>query len=178
MKYKQFKQEAQRTVKECGNIRENLYHMVVGLTSEQSELEGALESGDKINIMEELVDKLWYVANYETFRGISVLDEYVPNPGAEQPNIYITTLESKLADMVKKFNVYGKNINEKDEKALLEAYMNTIYKIAGLLEIDIEEGYDRIINKLKVRYPEKFTETNAIERDLEEERKVLEGEGK
>jgi len=30
------------------------------------------------------------------------------------------------------------------------------------------------INKLRVRYPEKFTEENALNRNLELERKVLE----
>ena len=37
-----------------------------------------------------------------------------------------------------------------------------------------EKSLENNINKLKVRFPEKFTEENAINRNLEEERKQLE----
>jgi NTP pyrophosphatase (non-canonical NTP hydrolase) len=39
-----------------------------------------------------------------------------------------------------------------------------------------EEAQAANINKLKARYPEKFTSENAIERDLEKEREILESE--
>jgi len=40
--------------------------------------------------------------------------------------------------------------------------------------INPEEAYEKNINKLKVRFPEKFSEEKALERDLEAERKTLE----
>ena len=40
--------------------------------------------------------------------------------------------------------------------------------------IDYEKSLENNINKLKVRFPEKFTEENALNRNLKEERKVLE----
>jgi len=42
--------------------------------------------------------------------------------------------------------------------------------------LTISEARDRNISKLKARYGEKFTETAALNRDLETERKILEGE--
>jgi len=44
----------------------------------------------------------------------------------------------------------------------------------GILGTDFETEQARVINKLKTRYPEKFTEENAEKRNLEKERKVLE----
>jgi NTP pyrophosphatase (non-canonical NTP hydrolase) len=43
------------------------------------------------------------------------------------------------------------------------------------LKGDFEETLKRNIAKLKARFPEKFTNENAINRDLETERKILEG---
>ncbi len=40
------------------------------------------------------------------------------------------------------------------------------------MEVDV---FDRVIAKLRARYPDKFTSDNAINRDLVNERKVLEG---
>lgn len=39
---------------------------------------------------------------------------------------------------------------------------------------DLEKILDNNIAKLRARYPEKFTQENAINRNLENERKVLE----
>lgn len=42
------------------------------------------------------------------------------------------------------------------------------------VKLNPEKQYARIINKLRERYPEKFTEENAKNRSLESERKILE----
>lgn len=42
------------------------------------------------------------------------------------------------------------------------------------LEVSFEEVLNTVIAKLKARYPDKFTATAAIERDLATERKILE----
>jgi ribosomal protein S17E len=44
------------------------------------------------------------------------------------------------------------------------------------LNSTFEEEQDRVIRKLKARYPDKFTNENANNRDLITERKVLEDE--
>lgn len=49
-----------------------------------------------------------------------------------------------------------------------------IYDLSVALEVDFYKGLERNINKLKVRFPEKFTQENALNRDLESERKELE----
>ncbi len=51
------------------------------------------------------------------------------------------------------------------------------YEAIGVDAIDttFEEVLERVIAKLRARYPEKFTNENAINRDLDKERQVLEG---
>jgi hypothetical protein len=44
-----------------------------------------------------------------------------------------------------------------------------------MLNIDLEEMLQRNIDKLKARYPEKFTQENALNRNLDVERQILEG---
>lgn len=46
--------------------------------------------------------------------------------------------------------------------------------LANRLDISFEDIQTTVINKLKARYPDKFTEDYAINRDLNLERKILE----
>lgn len=47
--------------------------------------------------------------------------------------------------------------------------------ISDELDIDWEQSWELIINKLKARFGEKFSEAKANDRDTESERKILEG---
>jgi NTP pyrophosphatase (non-canonical NTP hydrolase) len=51
------------------------------------------------------------------------------------------------------------------------------YQAIGIDAVDgsFEQVLERVIAKLRIRYPDKFTSENAINRDLAKERKVLEG---
>lgn len=54
------------------------------------------------------------------------------------------------------------------------------YQAIGVdtLDSDLETVLNTVIAKLKARFPEKFTSENAINRDLDTERKILEGNKK
>jgi hypothetical protein len=43
------------------------------------------------------------------------------------------------------------------------------------LDLDFESLLQLNIDKLKARFPEKFTESHALNRDLDKERDILEG---
>jgi hypothetical protein len=51
------------------------------------------------------------------------------------------------------------------------------YQAIGIDEAggSLDKVLDRVIAKLRARYPEKFTSENAINRDLVKERAILEG---
>lgn len=84
------------------------------------------------------------------------------------------TETAEFTDAVKKALFYGKDLdttNLKEELGDLMWYMAIAMEELGT---DFETEANRVINKLKVRYPEKFTNELAENRDLEAERRVLE----
>ena len=84
------------------------------------------------------------------------------------------TEAGELLDAVKKAMFYGKpldSVNLKEEIGDLFWY---IALICDELGVSFEEIFQMNIAKLAKRYPEKFTCEDALNRDLEEEREVLE----
>ena len=178
MKIQVFKEQCKRTCPTLdGGIKLDLSHMVLGMNTEIVELREAIQNKDSVNIQEELSDFLWYFCNYKNFRGYSEYNyeeqEHVSNPMI----IYkLYDRVSQLQDLIKKFVAYNKEINTEVELFLLNKIYHYILTIAYSYNADIEEGLEKNIAKLKARYPEKFDENLAVNRDLETERKILEGD--
>ena len=84
------------------------------------------------------------------------------------------TEAAEFTDMLKKHIFYGKKLDEVNLKE--ELFDMTWYMAIALDELGytFEEGFQTNIDKLKARYPEKFTEDNANNRDLDTEREILE----
>jgi NTP pyrophosphatase (non-canonical NTP hydrolase) len=81
----------------------------------------------------------------------------------------------ELADALKKHIIYGKAL---DEINVLEEIGDlSWYNALALTAVKktMEECLQTNINKLRARYGEKFTQAAALERNLDKERKVLEG---
>jgi hypothetical protein len=88
----------------------------------------------------------------------------------------ITTECGELMDQLKKHLIYGKpldDVNLFEEDGDLRWYLALLEFACGYTADAAQEAN---INKLKARYPEKFNEVDAMVRDLEKERKVLEGQ--
>jgi NTP pyrophosphatase (non-canonical NTP hydrolase) len=88
--------------------------------------------------------------------------------------IGMSTEANELLDVYKKFIYYGKpldKVNIAEEIGDCMWYIALLCRSSGL---DLEEIMETNIEKLKKRYPEKFTEASAITRDLNGEREVLE----
>lgn len=87
----------------------------------------------------------------------------------------MVTESSEFMDMLKKYLIYGKEL---DEVNLNEEIGDKLWYIAlalRTLNSSFEEVMGVNIEKLEARYPEKFfLEENAINRDLNKERKILE----
>lgn len=84
------------------------------------------------------------------------------------------TEPAEFTDALKKHIFYGKPL---DEVNLREELGDTLWYIAIALDClgtDFETEMNININKLKARYPEKFTSEKAENRDLATERKILE----
>lgn len=82
---------------------------------------------------------------------------------------------AELADNFKKHFAYGKEfdiVNVEEEIGDLFWYVGNI---CTFLNIDIEKIMIKNILKLQKRFPDKFTQFSALNRDLDAERKILEG---
>lgn len=180
MNFKEYQNSAFRTCADLGSLKANLSHMVLGIVSENEELLKALVENDLVNAREEQADQCWYIANYCTYRNFDfdeicnsmwdVLDEL--ETWEQETSMYDVYL-SKLADYVKKYMAYDKPLDEKLEKKALKAIVLSL--TFEETEFDFPIDLQKNIDKLKERYPDKFTTENALNRNLEAERKILEG---
>lgn len=86
----------------------------------------------------------------------------------------MSTEVGELMDVFKKKIAYNKKvdwINVKEELGDIMFYMASFCRMHDL---DLQQIIDRNVEKLEARYPEKFTEYHANNRDLKKEREILE----
>jgi hypothetical protein len=154
-----------------------LVHAAFGLTSELIEIQNCQDQVclDLANLREEIGDMYWYIA-----LGISALDQPLPFPEVSDDDYDYTTFSkfvgviSTISDEIKRHLFYGKEL---DFSALLVLFLRAkdyLDHYCNMEGISSKEAMEKNIAKLKVRYPDKFTEELALDRDLENERKVLE----
>jgi NTP pyrophosphatase (non-canonical NTP hydrolase) len=89
--------------------------------------------------------------------------------------IGLATESGEIQDQLKKHIFYGKTL---DKVNLAEELGDLFWYIAIMsdaLGISFDEIQEKNIAKLKARYGSKFSEAAALERDLQTERKILEG---
>lgn len=88
--------------------------------------------------------------------------------------IGLATEAGEMLDAIKRAVFYGAELdrtNLVEELGDLEWYMAVIREALG---VDQEEVQRINIDKLRARYPEKFTQEHALSRNLDRERAVLE----
>lgn len=85
----------------------------------------------------------------------------------------VSTESGELMDAVKRFLIYGKPTdvtNILEEVGDMFWYLSLIARCCGFT---FEEAKAKNIAKLRARYPEKFTELEALNRNLDAERKAI-----
>ena len=85
-----------------------------------------------------------------------------------------STEANELLDAYKKQFAYGKELDKVNVSEEIFDCFWYLVNLCRMLNIDIEKGLQTNIDKLRARYPEKFTEYHALNRDLEKERTILE----
>jgi len=86
----------------------------------------------------------------------------------------LQTETAELTDMIKKHIFYGREI---DKVHVIEEMGDIMWYYAlviDTLDLDFNELLGKNIKKLRARYKGGFTETQAKNRDLKKERKILE----
>ena len=181
MNWIEYKEQSSRTFAEFSYDQDkvmsdklNEMHCVIGISTEIAEFIEAIISGDKVNASEEIGDILWYCANLER---IAFDDDYDLNYNASGIKIFADEWlvgVQEMLDVYKKGVYYGSDIDY--SKVIM--YLNDIkITCVGALNengFDVRDVMSKNINKLKVRYPDKFNKKDAEDRNLDAERKVLE----
>lgn len=177
------------------NIR--LLHATIGAMTEIGELFEMLEREkiDLTNLREEVGDITWYIAiacdelklDMEPMvkKGSNGIAQNVLVFTTEQ-SVRVNTQEilatmtikaSKALDLMKKSAFYGKPLDEASLAKQLEGLVMDCEDLLQLGGFNIEESFDINIKKLQMKRFKagKFTEGEANNRNLAEERKTLEG---
>lgn len=180
---------ASRTCPDLPGEHENERHMNLGVITEIGEVLDIFKKNlaykkpiDVVNLGEELADMSWYIVNKCRFHQIPLDDNF-------------DIVKAEIAELLatKMFIEQGLSKNLKAEALmhpLLQAYcgptdsifsapivqLAILANIAEWYELDFFQLLTNNIDKLRIRYPEKFTEEAALNRDLDAERVELEKE--
>ncbi len=87
----------------------------------------------------------------------------------------ISTEAGELMDAFKRKIFYGKALDVVNVKEEIGDLMWYVAILLRELDLDFEDVLQTNIDKLRARFPEKFTEHHALNRDLGKERDILEG---
>ena len=184
---------AARTLPDLGSMNNNLLHMEAGIAGEfLGEAVDILKKTfaykkplDKVHLGEELADTVWYCVGTETISKLPEMEicfdkepleaiETVKNQTIsyikESIELRKSTVETECLGLI----LANKGAVDSTNRGAILAIIGICMGICELLEIDFWQTLTNNISKLQVRYPEKFTEEAALNRDLAAERVELE----
>ena len=163
-----------------------LVHAALGLTSETTELIEAWNAIYKattlqerkaimLNIAEEIGDALWFHnLGCKALSHLMPLDDVPQGAPGDNPMHYLAYKTGVFADLVKAHVFYNKP-NEFDMRRVLARIQDALTWLAAHLQHDgfgvgtIPQLRAKNIAKLKARYPGKYSEAAALNRDKEAE---------
>lgn len=177
-------EQAMRTCSsEFYEVNHDIEHGIIGLCTEAGELlecfyKDITDEPDSVHILEELGDVCWYLAavckgsNWK-WEDIAFGSEF----GDMEVELFIDEIiivTAEALNLLKKAHYYGVNI----DMSILQNHMKLIHSsVSAICEkynSSIEQIQEANIKKLKSRYPDKWTLQDATQRNLDNERSVLE----
>ena len=184
---------AARTLPDLGGRSNNLLHMEAGIAGEfLGEAVDILKKTfaykkplDKVHLGEELADTVWYCAGVETINKLPgtiisfdeeaiVSVENIKNQTItyikESVEIRSSSVETECLWTI----LANKRAVDSSSRGAILAIIGICMGICEVLEIDFWQTLTNHISKLQVRYPEKYTNEAALNRDLAAERVELE----
>lgn len=176
MKLKEYQSLSKRTLADLGSVQDNIIHMKAGVIGELGELIDVFKKWfaygkefDRVNAREECGDIAFFLVNTANILNIQLEDEF-----ANQK------VDVEL-DIMKAFDYTMSAVDQ--QSILFQSYSPSIERIkymiyrlvsiCELLDFSIEDVFERNVAKLTQRFPNKFTQEDATNRDLESELKVL-----
>jgi hypothetical protein len=167
-----------------------LVHMSLGINTEVAEMcdrEDTRDSAERCR--EELGDMMWYVAGACDVLEIDLASimaqpsdvAVIPDSvDSAQLSLEITNVFENMcfgaglfADQVKKATFYGKDFNQEKAVDGLRRVVESVQIFLHVHDVDFLSVLKDNIAKLAVRFPGKFTEEAALNRDLDAESEMI-----
>lgn len=162
------------SVRSSCSEQNRLLHAAMGVMTESVELMGFT---DQSNLAEELGDICWYIAiAMDTIEPVDfqpVSNRSFNNLGREVIICNLCEQSSYLLDMTKKNVFYGRQIDKVAFLQTCQLMLELVNSICNISSIQFTDVLAANIRKLRVRYPEKFTDESAVNRDLASEKLAL-----
>lgn len=160
-----YQERAARTMATLGSNAIDGAHMALGITTEVMEMGKGIRENDKVNIREEHGDINWYIANECNIYGLNFESLYKE---AKSKAINSFNLEN-IVDLHKRELAYGKEMDIDKLTIELISLFQFLQTTSMVHKFNYEESLQINISKLYTRYPDKFTQEDALNRDLEAE---------
>ena len=166
MEQEEYILESERT---CAQLppTEHQIHMMLGVTGEFfKEMYVAIGSEDNEKAADEIGDVLWYLAGLARSFGMS---SFIAKDN--ESDVFIAI--GSIAEALKKKFVYGKDYDlEEMQESVFKIY-ETLEEACESADLDIKLVMQKNIEKLRIRFPEKFEKDLAINKDDSAEKKVF-----
>lgn len=167
----EYQEQATRTLARLDSYRKDMFHMNSGIKTEQSELLDILKRHfaygkaiDRVNFIEEVGDICWYASNKNFMHGVA-------NDISYDPPFLSVLIAQKFTDLLSVAEFLEEiDLNKQQPNSILYCCK----KLCDFMNFDFNECLYLNIAKLYKRYPEKFDESFALDRDLDGERTILE----
>ena len=164
-------------------LTSRMFHGIVGICTELGEIVEAYEKTevDFVNVAEEIGDAYWYTA--VLFDELNIKSSEVQNleilsTDMNSLPLFLVAMSTDMLDKTKKTMFYGKKYSSEALKIQVIAFYNAlgmcVNGLKNYLDVSKEKIWEINLNKLKIRYPEKFNLNDAEVRNLTAERIVLE----
>lgn len=160
-----------------------LAHAIIGINTEVGEVNLATvgkrwDNYDRVNILEEIGDIKWYLAVASDILPDFTMDtplvELLPEGDFDEVLNTLSNRAIEMLDLIKKTMFYGKPL---DTSKVIK-HLNEINNMCGIIISGFSSTESAVLStnlaKLSARYPEKFTDFDADNRDLKKERTILE----
>lgn len=155
--------------------KDMILHGAVGMASEMHEVHNALFSETSIgdSIIPELGDVMWYMAILLSGAGLDMedIEFYSLCDQIDEPYEDLRDNVSKVLDKAKRMIFY--NAPFEGSLKSVQLIMACIHMIAEEHDHSLEDVATLNIEKLKVRYPDKYSDANAINRNTNKESQVF-----
>jgi NTP pyrophosphatase (non-canonical NTP hydrolase) len=178
MKWNNYRELSEKTLStefHCGKQVENLLHGVMGILTELEEL---MEFDDEVNKKEEVADVFWYLALLDRKLNLNLEIPTFENNITQIKNEAIIVNMFKqsalLMDILKKKIYYNKSIELQTFSDIVKDIFHTLCVFCSYNRIKIPKILNSNIEKQKARYGDKFSSERAINRNLQQERMILE----